>query len=78
MNWSKIRRIKPVRTIRATIDGIVNVFKWLPIIWRDRDWDYGYFDDIILFKLKQIKNFTSVAKNQRTPLSITAWFFSWR
>ena len=61
MNWGKIpykiRRIKPIRTIRAIIDGIVNVFKWLPIVWRDRDWDYGYFDEMILFKLKQMEKY---------------------
>lgn len=32
--------------------GIKNLFKWLPIIWKDRDWDHSYIFEIIEHKLK--------------------------
>ena len=34
-----------------------NVIKWLPIIWKDRDWDYGYFYRILYFKLKNMEKY---------------------
>ena len=37
--------------------GIRNIFNWLPIIWRDRDWEYDLFTmDFILHKLKRLQN----------------------
>lgn len=38
--------------ISDTKYGIKNIIKWLPIIWRDRDWDQKYIWDIMRFKLK--------------------------
>ncbi len=36
--------------------GIINLIKWFPIIWMDRDWDYQYFYKIIQKKLKSMEN----------------------
>jgi hypothetical protein len=33
--------------------SIKNLWKWFPIIWRDRDWDYWYIYQIIEFKLRK-------------------------
>lgn len=35
--------------------GIENIFKYLPIIWKDRDWDYIYLLDLLYFKLKKMQ-----------------------
>ena len=32
--------------------GIKNIWYWLPIIWKDRNWDYNYIFDIMTHKLK--------------------------
>lgn len=32
--------------------GLKNLFLWLPIIWKDRQWDYIFLLRIILFKLQ--------------------------
>jgi len=32
--------------------GIKNLIKWFPVIWRDRDWDHRYIYDILRFKIK--------------------------
>lgn len=32
--------------------GVVNLIKWLPIIWKDRDWDSSYIFKILEHKLK--------------------------
>jgi hypothetical protein len=34
------------------VKGIKNIFKWLPIVWKDRDYDDGYIFDVLKFKLK--------------------------
>ena len=34
------------------ISGVKNLYKWLPIIWKDRDWDHFYIYQIIEFKLR--------------------------
>lgn len=34
--------------------GIWNIFKWLPIVWRDRDWDWAYLFEAMEFKLRNM------------------------
>lgn len=34
-----------------------NVWRWLPIIWKDRDWDDGYITDILIKKLEHQRDF---------------------
>lgn len=29
-----------------------NLFRWIPVIYRDRDWDHYYIYEILKFKLK--------------------------
>lgn len=42
--------------IRNFWNSIKNIFKWIPILFRDKDWDYIYFLIIMEFKLKSIRN----------------------
>ena len=37
---------------RDFIEGIKNLIKWFPIIWKDRNWDHHYIYEILKFKLK--------------------------
>jgi hypothetical protein len=37
---------------RNFIAGVKNLFKWFPIIWKDRDWDDHFIFEILKFKLK--------------------------
>jgi len=42
---------------KTTWIGIKNLWKWLPIVWKDRDWDYYYIFQVLKFKLeKQAKH----------------------
>lgn len=34
------------------INGVKNLIRWFPIIWRDRDWGHRYIFDILEHKLK--------------------------
>jgi hypothetical protein len=34
------------------IEGIKNLWKWFPVIWRDRDWDTNFIYEIIKVKLE--------------------------
>lgn len=40
--------------VRYFINGVKNVIRWFPIIWQDRDWDHGYVEDMLLFKLNNM------------------------
>jgi hypothetical protein len=40
----------PVRNFRT---GISNLWRWLPIVWKDRDWDNHFLMEPIIFKLKK-------------------------
>lgn len=33
--------------------GIKNLITYFPVIWRDRDWDHGYFEDLIRVKFEK-------------------------
>ena len=35
------------------IRGVKNLWKWLPVVWKDRDWDPSYIYKILQFKLEQ-------------------------
>ena len=37
---------------RDIINGISNLWKWFPIIWKDRDWDHFFIFEILKFKLQ--------------------------
>lgn len=32
-------------------NGICNIFKWLPVIWKARDWDHAYIWNLLYHKL---------------------------
>ena len=36
---------------------IKNVLRWLPTIWKDRDWDNCYITDILIKKLEFTRDF---------------------
>ena len=38
--------------------GIRNIRKWLPVIWRDRDFDYVYLYDVLEFKIRNMADYT--------------------
>lgn len=37
--------------------GIINLIKWFPIIWKDRDWDDAYIWDVLKTKLQFQANY---------------------
>ncbi len=38
--------------IKQFFKRIYNLYRWLPIIWKDQDWDDHYIWEILKFKLK--------------------------
>lgn len=38
---------------RNFIIGVKNLIKYFPLVWKTRDWDYGYIEKVLLFKLKE-------------------------
>ena len=43
-------------TLKNIKTGFKNIFYWLPIIWKDRNWDSHYIFDIMMHKLKASPN----------------------
>ncbi|MGV8961876.1 MAG: hypothetical protein ACOH2V_00645 [Candidatus Saccharimonadaceae bacterium] len=38
-------------------EGIKNIIKWMPVIWRDRDFDYSYILITLKFKIKNTADY---------------------
>jgi hypothetical protein len=37
--------------------GVANLIKWLPVVWKDRDWDFTSVYDILRFKIENMSNY---------------------
>ena len=43
--------------IRNFSIGMSNLRRWLPIIWKDRDWDKHFIMEVLVFKLRKHKEY---------------------
>jgi hypothetical protein len=43
--------------VKTFIWNIKNIVDWIPILWKNWDWDYGYLLDIMVFKLERMSKF---------------------
>lgn len=43
-----------MKKIKRFFQNILRVIEWAPVIWKDRDWDYAFVDDILLYKYKRL------------------------
>lgn len=41
---------------RHLLRFIPRLWAYLPVIWRDEDWDYGYLLEVMQFKLARLRN----------------------
>lgn len=41
----------------SIIKGVKNLWKWLPIVWKDRDWDDYYIFAVLKFKIKNTADY---------------------
>lgn len=48
---------------RDIAQGFRNLWKWLPIIWKDRNWDDHFIFEVLKFKIKNTADYTE--KKQR-------------
>ncbi len=48
--------------------GILNLYHWFPIIWKDRDWDYRYIYDLLRFKIDKQSEFIKKRHNHTRAL----------
>jgi hypothetical protein len=39
-------------------NGVKNLWKWFPVIWKDRDWDDHYIFEVLKFKLNKQADYT--------------------
>ena len=61
-----------MKIIRRFIESTKQVFFWLPIIWKTRDFDYGYMLEMFELKMKKMLDFlnsdNAVAEQQEKDL----------
>ena len=46
-----------MRRIKRFIENLVRIFQYLPLIWRDRDWDEQFLLTLLEFKLRRMSNY---------------------
>lgn len=46
-----------------TINGIKNIYHWLPVIWKDRNWDSYYIYKVLRFKINRMADI--IGENDR-------------
>ena len=51
---------------------VCNVLRWLPTIWKDRDWDNSYINEILIRKLEFTRDFYLSDKPYSSEASRTA------
>jgi len=50
--------IKSIRVeIKSIRVGLINLYRWFPVIWKDRDWDDHYIVEILIKKLEHQRDF---------------------
>ena len=48
---------KVTYSIKDFFRRVHNVYRWLPTIWKDRDWDHSYINEILIRKLEFTRDF---------------------
>jgi hypothetical protein len=56
MNTQLIKSYIPT-WIREIVAGTINIIKWLPVIYKDRNYDYTYTYKVLKHKLKQQRDY---------------------
>lgn len=58
--WKLYRWVKweAKYTPHKFITGCKNIWKWFPIVWKDRDYDHGFILEVLEFKIKNTANYT--------------------
>lgn len=53
-------------TIRMYWEAVCRVLAWIPVIWRDRDYDYVFIYKILRYKLSRMEKACSIAIDKHT------------
>lgn len=74
--WERksIRRYIP-NWLLGVIDGITNIFKWMPIIYKDKHWD-GYYIFEILKKKIELQRAYIVEHNRHLSVPVDNYFMT--
>ena len=48
--------------IRRFYESILNLIRWFPVIWNDRDWDDYYIKKLLYTKIKHVRKYTEKRK----------------
>ena len=63
---------KVTYSIKDFFRRVHNVYRWLPTIWKDRDWDHSYINEILIRKLEFTRDFYLSDKPYSSEASRTA------
>lgn len=51
--------------------GIRNIFQWLPVVWKDREWEYNYFTMQFIYKKLKLHQ-----KRPYDEVIVDGWWFT--
>lgn len=54
--------------VEHTYRGLRNVYRWAPVIWRDRDFDWSYLAEIMEYKLRRMGGVVNARRHRREML----------
>jgi hypothetical protein len=40
--------------LKSIKQGIVNIIRWIPVVWEDNDWDWYYLSRVMEYKLRKM------------------------
>lgn len=43
--------------LRGFVQGIKNLIRWFPLIWKDKDWDHWFLEEMMIQKLNNMADF---------------------
>jgi len=49
--WDRVCGLEPFQTIGIWYDKVIKIFKWVPVLWRDEDWEPIYILEMLEYKL---------------------------
>ncbi|MFA5153071.1 MAG: hypothetical protein WC554_10960 [Clostridia bacterium] len=46
-----------MKAIRNFIYSVKNIIKWIPVLWKDREWDYMFLYEIVYQKIHNMRKY---------------------
>lgn len=59
--------------MKRLLKRIRNIIRWLPVLWKDEDWDYSYIYNILKFKIQNVAKYTKKYSQHTNDCRYIEW-----